>query len=51
MKQLLKVARGAGPYVLVALLVPGGSLIALAAWLFRNQKGHDDISPASGGSS
>ena len=47
MKQLLQVARNAGPYLVVALLVPGGSLIALAAWLFRNPKRHDDVSPAA----
>jgi len=38
MKQLLQTARGAAPYLMVALLVPGGSLIALAAWFFRNPK-------------
>jgi len=38
MKQFLHFARDAGPYLTVALLVPGGSLIALAAWFFRNQK-------------
>jgi hypothetical protein len=34
MKQILYGARDFGPYVLV-LLLPGGSLIALAMWLFR----------------
>jgi len=47
MKRLLQAARGAGPYLLVALLVPGGSLIALAAWLFRNSKRPDGTSPAA----
>ena len=47
MKQLLQVARGAGPYLAVALLVPGGSLIALAAWLFRNAKRDSDTSHAA----
>jgi len=38
MKQLLQALRDAGPYLAVALLVPGGSLIALAAWFFLNGK-------------
>jgi hypothetical protein len=37
----LHFARDAGPYLTVALLVPGGSLIALAAWLFRNHRKSD----------
>ena len=47
MKQLLQAARAAAPYLAVALLVPGGSLIALATWLFRHAKRHDDASPAA----
>lgn len=35
MKTVLQAARELGPYLLVALLVPGGSVVALLAWLFR----------------
>jgi hypothetical protein len=35
MKYLLHGARSFGPYLLVELLLPGGSLIALLMWLFR----------------
>ena len=37
MKQILYGVRDLSPYLLV-LLLPGGSLIALAMWLFRRQK-------------
>jgi hypothetical protein len=33
MKALLQAARTAGPYLLVEILLPGGTLIALALWL------------------
>lgn len=36
MKTLLMAARGAAPYLLVEILLPGGSLIALAMWLLRH---------------
>jgi hypothetical protein len=36
MKTLLLAARGAAPYLLVEILLPGGSLIALAMWLLRH---------------
>lgn len=40
MKQLLQNARNASPYLLVEVLLPGGTLIALLLWLFRrHQKG------------
>jgi len=44
MKQILQGARDLGPYLLVELLLPGGSLIALGMWLFRrrDKKGKDD---------
>jgi hypothetical protein len=29
--------RDLGPYAAIALVLPGGSLIALAAWTFRNR--------------
>ena len=35
MKQILNGVRGFGPYLLVELLLPGGSLIALLMWLFQ----------------
>ena len=31
--------RELGPYTAIALIVPGGSLIALAAWTFRHRRG------------
>ena len=36
MNRLLEGARSLGPYLLVELLLPGGSLIALLLWLFRH---------------
>jgi len=33
MKSLLRTARSAAPYLLVEILLPGGTLIALALWL------------------
>ena len=49
MGKVLQVVRGVGPYLLVALLVPGGLLIAPLAWLFRRyfKRGH---SPQASGS-
>ena len=32
-----KALRELGPYTAIALVVPGGSLIALAAWTFRHR--------------
>ena len=29
--------RGLGPYAAIELLVPGGSLIVLSLWVFRNR--------------
>jgi|1185.fasta_scaffold16828_2 hypothetical protein len=37
MKPLLKTARAASPYLLTELLLPGGTLIALALWLYRHR--------------
>jgi hypothetical protein len=34
-KHILHGVRGFGPYLLVELLLPGGSLIALLMWLFK----------------
>lgn len=40
--------RSLGPYVAIELLLPGGTIIALALWAFRQRKaGHRDTSPAS----
>jgi len=36
MKALLHAARSAAPYLLVEVLLPGGSLIALAMWILRH---------------
>jgi hypothetical protein len=38
MKTLVAGARRAGPYVLVELLLPGGSLVALAMLAWANRK-------------
>ncbi len=38
MNKLLNGARRAGPYLLVELLLPGGTLIALAMWLLAHRK-------------
>jgi hypothetical protein len=37
MKRFLAGARSASPYLLVELLLPGGTLIALLMWLFRKK--------------
>jgi hypothetical protein len=31
--QIVRTARGLGPYLLIELVLPGGTLIALALWL------------------
>jgi hypothetical protein len=36
-KRLLAGARSASPYLLVELLLPGGTLIALLMWVLRNK--------------
>lgn len=38
MKQLLEGARTLSPYLLVEVLLPGGTLIALLLWLFQHRK-------------
>ncbi len=35
--RLASVLRSLGPYAAIELLVPGGTLIALAVWAFRNR--------------
>jgi hypothetical protein len=34
----IKAARSLGPYLLIELLVPGGSLVALALWWYRTMR-------------
>jgi len=36
MKTLLQTARSAAPYLLVEILLPGGTLIALALWILSH---------------
>jgi hypothetical protein len=43
MKRIVQGARGLGPYLLVELLLPGGSLIALLLWLFRHYPKRGEI--------
>jgi lipopolysaccharide export LptBFGC system permease protein LptF len=38
MKQLIHLARQASPYLTVALLLPGGVLLALLLWLYRRAR-------------
>ena len=37
MNRLATRLRELGPYTAIALIIPGGSLIALAAWTFRHR--------------
>jgi hypothetical protein len=37
MKRFLAGARSASPYLLVELLLPGGTLIALLLWIWRHR--------------
>jgi hypothetical protein len=37
MKPLIQAARTASPYLLAELLLPGGTLIAIALWLYRHR--------------
>ena len=34
--KLIAVGRSLGPYLAIELLLPGGSLVALLLWLYRN---------------
>jgi hypothetical protein len=38
MEKLLLGARNLGPYVAVAVLVPGGTVLALLMWILRRWK-------------
>ncbi len=38
MKKFLQGARELSPYLLVELLLPGGTVIALLLWIYRNRK-------------
>ena len=37
MTKLIQAAREASPYLLVELILPGGTLIAILLWLYRNR--------------
>jgi hypothetical protein len=37
MKRLANTIRELGPYAAIVLILPGGSLIALAAWIFQRR--------------
>jgi hypothetical protein len=37
MNALSQITRTASPYLLIELLLPGGSIIALLLWLFRHR--------------
>jgi hypothetical protein len=39
MKQLMQVARQASPYLVVELLLPGGTLLAVLLFLYRRWRG------------
>jgi hypothetical protein len=38
MFKFFQTARAASPYLLIELLLPGGSLIAAALWLYRHRR-------------
>ncbi|HEX8011308.1 MAG TPA: hypothetical protein VF814_10275 [Casimicrobiaceae bacterium] len=37
MQWIVEQLRDLGPYLAVELILPGGSLVALALWLYRNR--------------
>ncbi|HYR33615.1 MAG TPA: hypothetical protein VEQ87_04925 [Burkholderiales bacterium] len=37
MAKIIQAARTASPYLLIELILPGGTLIALALWLYRSR--------------
>ena len=37
MKNIISAAREASPYLLVELILPGGTLIAILLWLYRHR--------------
>jgi hypothetical protein len=38
MKQLMQIARQASPYLMIELLLPGGTLLALLLWFYRRAR-------------
>ena len=46
MSQLLQLARSLGPYLLIELLLPGGSIIAAVLWLLQHR--HPRPAPGNG---
>jgi hypothetical protein len=47
MKQLFHSARELSPYLLIEVLLPGGTLIALVLWLFNRRKRDVERNPAA----
>jgi hypothetical protein len=45
MKRILSGARSASPYLLVELLLPGGTLIALLMWLYYRRRDKKGLTP------
>jgi hypothetical protein len=46
--RMAPVLREYGPYVLVALLCPGGSVLALFSWLLRHRRNRNSMRPEHG---
>lgn len=46
-QQFRRVAGDIGPYLLVDILLPGGSLIALLLWIYRRRCGLTAVKTAS----
>jgi len=40
-KTLVAAARDVGPYLLLEILLPGGTLLALALWLYQQSRATD----------
>jgi hypothetical protein len=38
LRQVMRGARQLGPYAAIELLLPGGSLVAIALWLYRRNR-------------
>jgi hypothetical protein len=39
-KPFIQAARAASPYLLIELVMPGGTLLALALWFYRHRRSH-----------
>ena len=42
-EQLFRQVRSLGPYLAIELILPGGSIVALLLWTFRNQPAAREI--------